>query len=85
MSACLLAYASLFDDSDPLTVHHNIHSGQLRPDLHEEPDMSAVDITRTYELQITTLLALALDLKPLFDLLELSPNPRTGFVSFAMY
>lgn len=65
-------------------IHHHVHTRQLAPNLSEEANVSAVDVAGREELHIGHLLGLALNLKPLLDLLEFASNPWRVWIAVAV-
>jgi hypothetical protein len=49
---------------------HDVHTGQLGPDLSEQSDVCSVDVAGGEEIPVANLLALAFDFEPILDLLE---------------
>jgi hypothetical protein len=51
-------------------VHHDIHTSELRPDLGEDTDVSAVDHVRLEELEVRNICVATFELAHVLDLLK---------------
>ena len=61
---------------------HNVHTSQLRPDLREESDHSAVDHVWFEEIEVGDILVATLKLTHFLDVLQFVRNKRAVTVSF---
>lgn len=60
-----------------LITYHDVHAGELGPDLHENPDDGSVEHTRTQELKVRGVVSFGFDLDPLSDFVELANDKGT--------
>lgn len=69
---------------DALTVHHNVHAGQLTPDLREHADVSTIDHVWLEQLKVRDISVATLEFTHVFDLLEFLKNEWSISVAFSM-
>lgn len=64
---------------------HDIHAGQLRPDLREESDVGSVDHVWLEKLEIGYIGVVALEFAHILDLLYFAHDERAIWVAFAVH
>lgn len=65
-------------------VHHDVHTGQLTPDLGEDTDMGTVDHVGLEELEIGDISISSFKLADIPDLLQLSLDKGRVWVTVAV-
>jgi hypothetical protein len=65
-------------------VHHDVHAGQLAPDLCENANMETVQHPGAKELHEGHIGVLSFELDHLFDLLHLKGNKGCVWIAFSM-
>lgn len=68
----------------PLTIHHHVHSCQLRPDLGEDTDVESVDHVRLDEFKVRNVLGLGLERYEFTDFLKFFQDERCIAVTLGM-
>ncbi len=64
---------------------HDVHAGQLRPDLCEEADVCSIDHVWLEKLKIGDIGVVALELAHILDFLHFTHNKRAVWVAFAVH
>ena len=66
------------------SYHHDVHAGELGPDLGENADVGAVDHLGLEELEVRYVGVVALELAHVFDFLQLGEDEAVVGVAFAV-
>lgn len=67
-----------------LTVHHHIHTRQLRPDLSEHANVGTVDVLRVEQLPVSDICKLCFERACFLDVFQLVLDEGTVGIAFAV-
>jgi hypothetical protein len=72
-------------ESFMLTIHHNVHACELRPNLSEKTNVRPVDVLRVEQLPVSHISVQAFKLAVSLDLLEFTCNKWGVAVALAVH